>query len=184
MRFTKEKTVGFFILATLMLTQVSCSPGPYGYYRPSAEDGTLVKWGSNLVGPANAIVLKNQGYELEVKYEGEIKLQLFVPEGKRIYLKDPGLVVYWEGDATNANEYKLDFDNYGFSSNSKEFVGRRRANIIQRNGTNYYTSINAGKWSDVLEVKLPLFETPNGDVIRFNNVVFRRKWGMAVMPIN
>ena len=184
MQFNKENAGGFFILGTLILVQFSCAPLPYDYYKPSSDSGNYVKWDSNLVGPSDAIALENKGYELKVKYDGDIKLQLFVPYGSRIYLKDPRLIVYWGGKTTMYTAYKSDFDNYGFSSNSNEFVGRKRGNILQRNGTNYFTRINTDKWPDTLEIKLPLFEMPNGYVVRFNNVLFIRKWGLAVTPIN
>lgn len=172
------------ILAAVMLVQVGCTPWPYSYYLPNAERGTLVNKGPKLAGPSDAIVLEEQGYEITVWYRGELRVQLFVPEGKRLLLHEPALAVYYGKHPALLITYELALDNHGYSPNSHEFVGRPRTNIFQRNGTSYSASIRIRKPTEHFEIRLPSFEAPNGTVIEFSSIVFDERSGIAVMPIN
>ena len=172
------------IIGALVLFLFGCAPWPYSYYLPSADQGTLTHRGPNLTGPADAIVLEEQGYDVTVYYRGDLRIQLFVPEGKKLLLNEPVLVVYNENSPNEPISFEFILDNYGFSTNCHEYVGQKRSNPIQRNGTYFMANINIGKPNGKFKVQLPSFEIPGGKSLRFSSISFEEKSGVAVMPIN
>lgn len=170
------------ILIVLLLLS-GCAPWPYHYYLPEAKDGDLIHKGPSLIGPDNAIVLKNGAFDIEVRYTGHIKLQLFIPEGLVLKPKDPFLFAKVHSDSAPEKHF-VHFKQFGTVSFTKNLVGYERTGLIGRKGTNYTTEIDIGAVSEQFSIRLPTFETENNKVVIFNDVAFTSKISIALMPIN
>jgi hypothetical protein len=173
------KTISITIFIVCL---AGCAPAPYDYYRPSAPGGELVNKGY-IAGPANAIILKNQEFDIEVRYIDYIQFQLFVPEGKTLNVKEPYLWVDLDGKGFS-KKYDVVFKRFSDGTITNTLVGFKRSNFIQRNGSNYIARVKIGKIPDKFEIKLPIFTTENNNIIRFSDVEFKNSAGWVITPIN
>ncbi len=175
------KTSSCAVLFMFVLT--SCAPAYDVYYSPSAIGGELVKWGPNIIGPSNAIILKNDGFELKVRYTDALELELFVPNGHSLNMT-VAEIHYIQGATGVERKYPVTFFEFGMPGKIvTSFEGKSRRNIFQRDGSVYVARIDIGAVKETFKIRLPTFrDGPNK--VEFNDVVFKRETGMAISPIN
>ena len=160
-----------------------CVPWSYDYYSPQAKNGELIHKGPSLIGSRNTIVLKKSSFEIQIRYIDYIQIQVFVPEGKELYIKNSFLYAK-NIQITLSEKHYVKFKKFNESNYTNKLIGYKRTNFLQRKGTHYYAKIELDNTSEEFTIILPVFETKSNQTIKFNDVTFTEKTGVAIMPLN